>query len=145
MTDYNGSGRHNEDGRPMLDEAQSQQSLGESMMSGEDSVVPDIQVLNLHCARAFPPRNNTPEAKEEAAASWEPVREWLRTRSAEEVRAAAEQRGDSAMTALHFACRNAPPTGEFLKTIWVWVCCSADVWSNRKLAHFSFPGRIRCN
>lgn len=108
MADHD-SGRH-DDGRPMLNEAQSQQSFGESLMSGEDSVVPDIQVLNLHCARAFPPRNTSPEAKEEAAASWEPVREWLRTRSAEEVRAAAEQRGDSAMTALHFACRNAPPT-----------------------------------
>ncbi|CAB9527056.1 Ankyrin Repeat [Seminavis robusta] len=106
---YNDEDGYN-DGRPMLDEAQSQQSLGESFISGEDSVVPDIQMLNLHCARAFPPRNRTPEAKEEAAASWEPVREWLRTRSAEEVRAAAEQRGDSAMTALHFACRNAPPT-----------------------------------
>jgi Ankyrin repeats (3 copies) len=98
------------DGRPRLDDALSQQSLAASIMSGEDSVVPDIQMLNLHCARAFPPRNNTPEAKEEAAASWDAVREWLRTRSAEEVRAAAEQRGDSAMTALHFACRNAPPT-----------------------------------
>lgn len=108
MADHD-SGRQ-DDGRPMLNEAQSQQSFGESLMSGEDSVVPDIQVLNLHCARAFPPRNTSPEAKEEAAASWEPVREWLRTRSAEEVRAAAEQRGDSAMTALHFACRNAPPT-----------------------------------
>ena len=105
----NGTGgrQNQEDGRPMLDAAQSTQSL---MSGGEDSEVPDIQMLNLHCARAFPPKNNTPEAKEEAAASWEPVREWLRTRSAEEVRAAAEQRGDSAMTALHFACRNAPPT-----------------------------------
>ena len=99
-----------EDNRPsMLDTAQGQSGMGESLMSGEDSVVPDIQMLNLHCARAFPPKSNTQEAKEEAAASWEPVREWLRTRSAEEVRAAAEQRGDSAMTALHFACRNAPP------------------------------------
>ena len=98
-----------DEGRPTLyDAQQSQQSLGQSM-DGE-AEVPDIQMLNLNCARAFPPKNASPEAKEEAAASWEPVREWLRTRSAEEVRAAAEQRGDSAMTALHFACRNAPPT-----------------------------------
>ena len=109
---YNGGGgpRYQYGGRPMVEDGMSQQSLAESLMSGEDSVVPDIQMLNLHCARAIPPRDDSPEAREEAAASWEPVREWLRTRSAEEVRAAAEQRGDSAMTALHFACRNAPPT-----------------------------------
>ena len=120
---YNGNGYHHDhdgdngyydDGSPILDEGTpSVNSLGgetDFLMEGQDAGVPDIQMLNLHCARAFPPKNVTPEAKEEAAASWEPVREWLRTRSAEEVRAAAEQRGDSAMTALHFACRNAPPT-----------------------------------
>lgn len=110
MTEQHNGSAYYEDGRPVLAAGQqSQQSFGESLVDGEDSV-PDIQMLNLHCARAFPPKNGSPEAKEEAAASWEPVREWLRTRSAEEVRAAAEQRGDSAMTALHFACRNAPPT-----------------------------------
>jgi len=99
-------GGYQDDGLPVDEHNQSSQSM---MMDGggEDAEVPDIQMLNLHCARAFPPKDPSPEAKEEAAASWEPVREWLRTRSAEEVRAAAEQRGDSA---LHFACRNAPPT-----------------------------------
>jgi hypothetical protein len=71
--------------------------------------VPDIAFLNHYCANSFPPRYSSVEARAEADASWEPVREWLRTHSADEVRAGAEQRGDSAMTALHFACRNAPP------------------------------------
>lgn len=104
----NGDGYEN-GGRPMLDPGMSEESLGESLMSGEDSVIPEIQLLNLYCARAQPPRNDSPEARDAAAATWEPVREWLRTHSAEEVRVAAEQRGENAMTALHFACRNAPP------------------------------------
>jgi hypothetical protein len=65
--------------------------------------------LNHYCANAHAPRGTTEEAKHDADNSWEPVREWLRTHSADEVRAGAQQRGDSAMTALHFACRNAPP------------------------------------
>jgi hypothetical protein len=85
---------------------------------GEDSAtfqtsdytsLPDVlQLLHL-CANAFFPRFNTPEARAEADESWEPVREWLRTHSAAEVRVALEQRGESSMTALHFACRNRPP------------------------------------
>jgi hypothetical protein len=72
--------------------------------------VPDISFLNHYCANScIPPRDSSVEARAVADASWEPVREWLRTHSADEVRAGAEQRGDSAMTALHFACRNAPP------------------------------------
>ena len=71
--------------------------------------VPDIMLLNHYCANAIPPRDSSEEARLEADHSWEPVRQWLRTHSAEEVRTGAEQRGESAMTALHFACRNAPP------------------------------------
>ena len=71
--------------------------------------VPDISFLNHYCANSIPPRYSSVEARAEADASWDPVREWLRTHSAAEVRAGAEQRGDSAMTALHSACRNAPP------------------------------------
>jgi len=63
------------------------------------SNIPDILLLNHLCA-------NASEKKPE---TWEQVREWLRTHQAEEVRQAAEQRGDSNMTALHFACRNGPP------------------------------------
>jgi hypothetical protein len=70
---------------------------------------PDISLLNHYCANSIPPRDYSVHARAEADASWEPVREWLRNHSADEVRAGAEQRGDSAMTALHFACRNAPP------------------------------------
>ena len=71
--------------------------------------VPDISFLNHYCANSIPPRYSSAEARAEADASWEPVREWIRTHSADEVREGAEQRGDSAMTALHSACRNAPP------------------------------------
>jgi hypothetical protein len=71
--------------------------------------IPDILYLNHYCAHAFPPQGNTDEARAEADASWEPVRDWMRTHAAEEVRAAAEQRDDAGKTALHFACQNAPP------------------------------------
>lgn len=72
--------------------------------------IPDVLLLNHCCASAHPPRDSSEEAKLEADLSWEPVREWLRTHSAEEVREGAQQRGDSAMTALHVACRNVPPS-----------------------------------
>lgn len=68
----------------------------------------DVMLLNLLCARAKAPKD-TEESKVEARNSWQPVREWLSTHSAEEVRAAAELRGESGLTALHFACRNVPP------------------------------------
>jgi hypothetical protein len=80
-----------------------------TMFSGDYSAVPDILQLNHLCANAASPADNTQEAKLEAEESWEPVREWLRNHNADEVRQAAEQRGDSSMTALHFACRNQPP------------------------------------
>lgn len=66
----------------------------------------DHLTFNRLCAQAFPPRNTTEEARYQSDMSWEPVREWLRTHSLQEVRHAAQQRGDSNMTALHFACRN---------------------------------------
>lgn len=80
-----------------------------TMFSGDYSTVPDILQLNHLCANASSPADNSEEAKLEAEESWEPVREWLRNHNADEVRQAAEQRGDSSMTALHFACRNQPP------------------------------------
>jgi ankyrin repeat protein len=80
-------------------------SLG---IRGVDSSVPDIMLLNLFCARAKAPKE-TEESKVDAYNSWQPVREWLSTHNAEEVRTAAEQRGESGLTALHFACRNVPP------------------------------------
>lgn len=96
-----------------LEEAQ---SLGGSLLtgtettilSGGDDSVPDVLRLNYLCARTVPPKD-TEESKFEAEQSWESVREWLSSHSAEEVRAAAEQRGDSGLTALHFACRHNPP------------------------------------
>jgi hypothetical protein len=76
---------------------------------GYSESVPDILLLNQFCANATPPADTTDEARTEADASWEPVREWMRNHTAEEVRAAAEQRDDAGKTALHFACQNAPP------------------------------------
>ena len=70
--------------------------------------VPDIMLLNILCARAKAPKE-TPESRIEAQMSWQPVREWLAQHDAETVRAAAQQRGESGLTALHFACRNVPP------------------------------------
>jgi hypothetical protein len=81
-------------------------------------------LLNLLCARAKAPRdgNATGEARADADASWQPVREWLGTRTAEEVRAACEHRGESGLTALHFACRNVPP----IDVIDVFLSIAAD-------------------
>jgi hypothetical protein len=76
---------------------------------GYSESVPDILLLNQFCANATPPADTSDEARTEADASWEPVREWMRNHTAEEVRAAAEQRDDAGKTALHFACQNAPP------------------------------------
>ena len=73
------------------------------------STIPDILKLNHLCANAIAPADTTEASILEAEESWEPVREWLRNHSADEVRQAAEQRGDSSMTALHFACRHQPP------------------------------------
>jgi hypothetical protein len=72
------------------------------------SGVPDMMLLNLYCARAKAPKE-TAQSQREAAESWQPVREWLQSHDYETVRAAAEQRGESGLTALHFACRNVPP------------------------------------
>ena len=62
--------------------------------------------LNRLCAAALPPRNKSNEAKYHSEASWVPVREWVNAHSEEDIRQASLQRGDSNMTALHFACRN---------------------------------------
>jgi hypothetical protein len=104
-------------------------SVGESFLSGGettaltgDESVPDIQLLNLFCSRAQAPKNTSEAARAQAEKSWEPVRDWLSSHNAEEVRAAAEQRGESAMTAAHFACRNAPP----LDVIDVFLSIAAD-------------------
>lgn len=71
--------------------------------------IPDILLLNYYCARAFPPQDDSDQAKADSDLSWEPVRDWMRTHSAEEVRGGAEQRDDAGKTALHFACQTSPP------------------------------------
>lgn len=96
--------------QPAYDGQYDQQQYADQQTEAEYSAIPDIMQLNHYCGSAHPPRDSSDEAKEAAELSWEPVREWLRAHSADEVRAAAQQRGDSAMTALHLACRNVPPT-----------------------------------
>lgn len=129
IDDPNSSFRIDDDG--FIDDRQSfvdqaHQSLGDSILSrgslftGDESV-PDVMLLNLYCARAKPPKD-TEESKLEAEKSWQPVREWLSSHSAVLVREAAEQRGDSGLTALHFACRNVPP----LDVIDVFLSIAAD-------------------
>jgi len=76
---------------------------------GEYSTVPDVLQLNHLCANAQAPVDTSEDAQRDADESWEFVREWLRSHNADAVREAAEQRGESSMTALHFACRNHPP------------------------------------
>jgi hypothetical protein len=121
-----------QEGNLVFDEGQ---SVGESFISGTTSIlsgdesVPDVQLLNMFCARAQAPRDSSEEARIEAEKSWEPVREWLSSHNAEEVRAAAEQRSrESNMTALHYACRNLPP----LDVIDVFLSIAVDTvqWSD---------------
>jgi len=78
---------------------------------GEDTAptLPDHLYLMTYCSQAFSPKDDTPDSLEAAAASWEPVRDWLNNRSDEEIRDASEMRDDVGKTALHFACQNIPP------------------------------------
>jgi Ankyrin repeats (3 copies) len=75
----------------------------------EYSGIPTEMILSQLCANAHGPRDSTEKAKEEADFSWEPVRNWIRNHSEGDLREAAQQRGHHIMTALHVACRNAPP------------------------------------
>jgi len=126
---FNGSYRLDEDGVVNLDDVH---SLADSFVSSgqpaggdfEDSseTIPDVMLLNVHCARAKAPRDKSLAAQLEAEESWQPVREWLSSHNAEQVRAAAEQRGESGLSALHFACRHVPP----LDVIDVFLSIAAD-------------------
>lgn len=76
----------------------------------ENASVPEVMLLNIYCARAKAPRDlKSADDRREAELSWQPVRDWLSSHSADEVRIAAEQQGESGLTALHFACRHVPP------------------------------------
>mmetsp|Transcript_14949 Transcript_14949/g.21905 ORF Transcript_14949/g.21905 Transcript_14949/m.21905 type:complete len:844 (-) Transcript_14949:121-2652(-) len=105
--DYDDGEGHHGGGEEYYEPGQEQES--QTYVSGDYTSVPDILQLNHLCANAIAPRSNLEEDRLEADESWEPVREWMRTHNADEVRQAAEQRGESSMTALHFACRNQPP------------------------------------
>lgn len=104
----------------MNDEASFFNAANDTYVTG-DSSVPDIMLLNIYCARAKAPKE-TPESHAEAEESWHLVREWLSSHNAQEVQAAAEQRGESGLTALHFACRHVPP----LDVIDVLLSIAAD-------------------
>ncbi len=98
MNSYYSSGHQREEG-----------GGGPGSVTTDDRSLPDNLLLAHFCATAKPPRDGSEEARQEADETWEPVREWLRTHEAGEVKAATEQLGESNMTALHFACRNVPP------------------------------------
>jgi len=93
------------------------ESMNESMFSGadndeslyEEGAVPDVMLLNVYCARARAAKTDDEVEHQQAETSWQPVRDYLANHSADEVRAAAEQRGESGLTALHFAARHDPP------------------------------------
>lgn len=74
----------------------------------EPSEHDDILQLNILCARTKLPKD-TEESLMEAEESWQAVREWLQQHNDEQVIIAAEEQGESGLTALHFACRHAPP------------------------------------
>ncbi|CAJ1945588.1 unnamed protein product [Cylindrotheca closterium] len=79
---------------------------------GEDTAtntLPDHLYLMQYCSAAFSPVDDSEDALASAAASWDPVRDWLHGHSVEEIRDAAEMRDDVGKTALHFACQNIPP------------------------------------
>ena len=71
--------------------------------------LPEVLYLMQYCAQAFPPIDDSEEARVAADLSWNSVREWIQTHSPEEFREAAEQRDDVHKTALHFACQQQPP------------------------------------
>eukprot|EP00934_Nitzschia_sp_Nitz4_P007813 Nitzschia sp. Nitz4//scaffold137_size62074//14398//17094//NITZ4_006409-RA/size62074-processed-gene-0.81-mRNA-1//-1//CDS//3329535682//7803//frame0 len=75
----------------------------------DEEQIPDVLLLNYYCSMATPPEDSSEEARNVADYSWEEVREWLRSHDAEQVREAAQQRGDSSQTALHIACGKVPP------------------------------------
>lgn len=114
--DFQNEAFYEDDGNLMVGHAADDaQSLADSFISGAnetfvsgDESVPDLMLLNVYCARAKAPKESE-QSKYEAEQSWQPVREWLSSHNAQEVRAAAEQKGESGLTALHFACRNSPP------------------------------------
>lgn len=90
------------------------------------SEIPDILCLAHFCALAHPPRDDSEQALFASRESWEPVREWMRTHSAEEVKIAAEQRDDAGKTALHFACQNVPP--EDIVNVFLIVAMDVVQW-----------------
>ncbi|KAL7556480.1 hypothetical protein ACA910_003113 [Epithemia clementina (nom. ined.)] len=118
-----GSGDYAEgnDGDVYVDGSGDNMYSGESVVGGESTSVPDVMVLNVLCAQAKAPKE-TEDSIAEAEESWQAVREWLSSHDAETVRMAAEQRGESGLTALHFACRNVPP----LDVIDVFLSIAAD-------------------
>lgn len=106
-------------------------SLAESLFTGsrndpsyyeeeDEEAIPDTLLLNVYCARARAPKDA--DDADAAEASWQPVRDWLSSHSAEQVREAAQQRGESGLTALHFAARHDPP----LDVIDVLLSIAAD-------------------
>ena len=61
------------------------------------------------CEKVAEPRDGSEEAVEAADASWDELRDWIRSHTKEEVRAAIEARDYAGYTALHWACQKVPP------------------------------------
>jgi hypothetical protein len=83
---------------------------------GPERTIPDSLVLGHLCACVSvpPPFDRDLHSTAESSAGsrdddWAPVRNWLRSHSADEIRQGAFQRGEAGMTALHYACRNGAP------------------------------------
>jgi hypothetical protein len=94
----------NSDSCPTQNSDESDGSVDEETETYADGeTYADPLFFNRLCSDTVPPRSKAEEALSDA--SWEPVREWLRNHSFEELRQAAFQLGDSDLTALHLCCR----------------------------------------
>ena len=90
---------------PIVEPANIRYSLGPET----SSMMHEVLLLAHFCALAHPPYSESDNDIKEANASWNEVRDWLRSHTAVEVIIAASQRDESGKTALHMACQNSPP------------------------------------
>jgi len=75
-------------------------------MEMEQDLVPTLSDL---CSQVFAPEDDSEEAKREADASWDALRVWLQSHTADEVHTEIQQRDDLGKTILHHVCMHSPP------------------------------------
>ena len=103
-------------------------ALGQAAEPSTAESIPDILLLAHFCSEALPPNGNSEKDLLESDRSWDPVRDWMRTHSAEEVHAAALQVDEAGKTALHLACQNNPP-GDIID-VFMSIVAETTQWSD---------------